>query len=350
MGNSKAFCSSNQEEIMKKVLSYFVVFSLLVAIPVLTSSTLSYAAETSLNSQYENDLGGLGIWSMTGGGHADQRENKSYKAFQDNTLVTSAGFDKIVTPHVRLGSYFGYGYSNKNYKANMPGYGSYGLNDDAFSVVGTVTYDSINLCESRSRGKYSPEAVRNQGIDGWYVDSAMGFTQHNYDLRTERFNGALAPNLEVGKGDDHGQEYFVGSEAGYIYNTGKENTIHITPFTSLSYDHLYKNVLKVKGLGVNDYKLKEGGSNSLEQGFGVKLAKSLVSEKMGTFIPYVKAEWLIDYIHDIQSQNRQRNTGVFGAGIIFLSKGHMTWSANWDMDIQNRNFGNVGYGKIRYDF
>jgi uncharacterized protein with beta-barrel porin domain len=309
-----------------------------------------FAGEVVTTSSSQNDFGGLGIWSTTGGGHANQKENKGYKASLDNEVVTAAGFDKIVNPHVRLGSSFGYGFSDVNYKQNRTGWGSYGVDDNAFSVVGTATYDSINLCESRKNGKYSPEAVRNQGINGWYVDSALGFTQHNYDLRTERFNLALAPNMQVGKGDDHGQEYFVGTEAAYIYNTGKDNTVHVTPFTSLTYDQLYQNVLKVKGLGVNDYKIKEGGSTSLEQGFGVKLAKSLVSEKMGTFIPYVKGEWLIDYIHDIQSHNRDRAAGVFGAGLIFLSKGRMTVSGNWDMEVRNRLLENTGYGKIRYDF
>lgn len=295
-----------------------------------------------------DDLGGAGIWYTGLAGQGDQRENKDYKAFQDNMLDNMVGFDKIVNPHVRLGAGFGYDYSNVNYKQNRTGFGSYGVDDHAFDMILTATYDSINLCESRKNGKYSPEAVRNQGIDGWYVDSALGFTQHNYDLRTERFD--LAPTMLVGKSDYHGQEYRIGTEAGYIYNMGCDKSVHVTPYTSLDYGTLYRNLSKVKGLGANDYKVKGDQSTSLEQVFGVKLAKSLVSEKMGTFIPYIKAQWGIDYIHDIQSQNRQRNTGTFGAGIIFLSKGHMTLSGNWDLAVQNRYLENIGYWKARYDF
>lgn len=323
---------------MKKALNilFALAAAILIAMPVATAK--------------DDDMGGLGVWSTNLGGQANQRENKEFKAFQDNVYITTAGFDKVITPYVRAGASFGYGLSDANFKINTPGYGSYGVDDDSFTIAGTITYDSINLCESRKRGKYSPEAVRNQGIDGWYVDSAMAFTQHNYEVRTERFNLALAPNMEVGKGDDHGQEFFVGSEAGYIYNMGCDKSIHLTPFTTLTYDHLYQNTLRVKGLGVNDYKIKGEGSNSLEQGFGLKLAKSLVSEKMGTFIPFVKGAWLIDYIHDIQSHNRERNAGIFGAGIIFLNKGRMTVSANWDMQVRNRLLENIGYGTVRYDF
>lgn len=296
----------------------------------------------------ENDFGGTGVWIMGAAGQDNQRENKDYRAFQDNLMNYAVGFDKIINPHVRLGGDFGYGYSNKNYKQRKAGYGSYGVDDNAFQAVATATYDSINLCESRKNGKYSPEAVRNQGINGWYVDSALGFTQHNYDLRTERFDFTAAQ--EVGKSDYHGQEYTLGTEAGYIFNFGKEKAVHVTPYTSLDYGYLYRNLSKVKGFGSNDYKVKGEGSTDLEQGFGVQLAQSFVSEKLGTFIPFVKPEWDIAYVRDSQSQNRQRNSGRFGAGLIFLNKGHMTWTAGWDMLVQNRNLENVGYGKIRYDF
>ncbi|MBU9889259.1 MAG: autotransporter outer membrane beta-barrel domain-containing protein [Candidatus Omnitrophica bacterium] len=293
-------------------------------------------------------LCGAGIWYTGLAGQGDQSENKDYKAFQDNMLDNMIGFDKIMSPHVRLGAGFGYDYSNVNYKQNRTGFGSYGVDDHAFDMILTATYDSIDLCESRKNGKYSPEAVRNQGIDGWYADGVLGFTQHNYDLRTERFD--LSPTMQVGKSDYHGQEYLIGAEAGYIYNMGCDNSIHITPYTSLDYNQLYTNLSKVKGLGGNDYKVKGQGATDLEQAFGVKIAKSMVSEKMGTFIPYVKAEWAIDYVQDIQSQNRQRNTGTFGAGIIFLSKGRMTLSGNWELAVQNRYLENIGYWKARYDF
>lgn len=337
---------------MRKALSHLVVFSLLTVIPLLTPSALSFAAEATPDLQQSrgSSLGGLGIWFQGLAGQDNQRENKGYKAFQDNIMDYTVGFDSLASSHVRLGGIAGYGYSNKNYKQNRTGFGSYGVDDNSFNVTATATYDSINLCESRKNGFYSPEAVRNQGLNGWYVDSAFGFTQHNYDLRTERFNLALAPNMEVGKSDYHGQEYGIGTEAGYIFNFGKEKTVHVTPYTFLDWSYLYRNLSKVKGLGVNDYKVKGEGSNDLEQGVGLKLAKSLVSEKLGTFIPVLKGEWGIDYIHDIQSHNRQRNTGVFGAELIFLSKGHMTWTAGWDMEVQNRDLQNVGYGKVRYDF
>lgn len=328
---------------MKKLFSIIAILSL-----VISPAVPAFATEITTTGSQSNDFGGTGIWIQGLAGQADQRENKDYKAFQDNLMDYTVGLDKIVSPHVRLGGNFGYGYSNRNYKQNRTGFGSYGVNDHAFTTVLTATYDSIDLCESRKKGKYSPEAVRNQGIDGWYVDSTLGFTQHNYDLRTERFD--FSPAMEVGKSDYHGQEYTAGMEAGYIFNFGEENLTHVTPYTSLDYGYLYRNLSKVKGFGANDYKVKGEGATDLEQGFGVQLARSIVSEKLGTFIPYVKSEWLIAYIRDIQSQNRQRNSAAFGAGIIFLNKGHMTCSAGWDMLVQNRNLENVGYGKIRYDF
>jgi len=333
---------------MKKFLSVVAILSLVFS-PVTPAFADDAPAEDTVmaTSGSQNDFGGTGVWVLGAAGQANQRENKDYKAFQDNLMNYVVGFDNVVTPHVRLGGDFGYGYSNKNYKQRRSGYGSYGIDDNAFEVAATATYDSIDLCESRANGKYSPEAVRNQGINGWYVDSALGFTQHNYDLRTERnFTGA---NL-VGKSDYHGQEYTIGTEAGYIFNFGEEKAVHVTPYTSLDWGYLYRNLSKVKGLGGNDYKVRGEGSNDLEQGFGVQLAQSFVSEKLGTFIPFVRPEWDIAYVRDIQSHNRQRNSGRFGAGLIFLNKGHMTWTAGWDMLVQNRNLENIGYGKMRYDF
>ncbi|MFH0985110.1 MAG: autotransporter outer membrane beta-barrel domain-containing protein [Candidatus Omnitrophota bacterium] len=331
---------------MKKFL--FISAMLFLIASFVSPAMASEGTTPSIESQ--NDFGGTGVWVSGAAGQDNQRENKNYKAFQDNFMDYVLGFDKIVSPHVRLGGSSGYGYSNKNYKQRRAGFGSYGVDDNAFQVAATATYDSIDLCESRKNGKYSPEAVRNQGLNGWYADSSVGFTQHNYDLRTERYNLALAPNMQVGKSDYHGQEYTIGTEAGYIFNFGKEKNTHVTPYTSLDWGYLYRNLSKVKGLGRNDYKVKGEGSNDLEQGFGVKVAQSLVSEKLGTFIPFVKSEWDIAYVRDIQSQERQRNSGVFGAGLIFLNKGHATWTAGWDMLVQNRNLENVGYGKIRYDF
>jgi len=328
---------------MKKTMCFVAMLSLMFSMPV-------FAEPEVQTSEGKKGLSGTGFWVMGLAGQGNQTENKSYKAYQDNMMDYTVGFDSLANSHVRLGGTAGYGFSDKNFKQNRTGFGSYGIDDNAFEVTATATYDSINLCESRKNGKYSPEAVRNQGINGWYVDSALGFTQHNYDLRTERFNFALAPNMEVGKSDYHGQEYTLGTEAGYIFNFGEEKTVHVTPFTSLDWGYLYRNLSKVKGLGANDYKVKGEGSNDLEQGFGVQLAKSFVSEKLGTFIPFVRPEWDIAYVRDIQSHNRQRNSGRFGAGMIFLNKGHMTWTAGWDMLVQNRYLENVGYGKIRYDF
>ena len=251
---------SNQgENTMKKLFSIVAILSL-----VISPAVPAFATEITTTGSQANDFGGTGIWIQGLAGQADQRENKDYKAFQDNLMDYTVGFDRIMSPHVRLGGNFGYGYSNKNYKQNRTGFGSYGVNDHAFTTALTATYDSINLCESRDKGKYSPEAVRNQGIDGWYVDSALAFTQHNYDLRTERFD--FSPAMEVGKSDYHGQEYTVGMEAGYIFNFGEENLTHVTPYTSLDYGYLYRNLSKVKGFGANDYKVKGRARPTLSRG------------------------------------------------------------------------------------
>ena len=146
---------------MKNLFAVITILSLVIspAVPV-------FAAEIATTGNQSSDFGGTGIWVQGLAGQANQRENKDYKAFQDNLMDYTIGFDRIMSPHVRLGGSFGYGYSNKNYKQNRTGFGSYGVNDHAFTTVLTATYDSIDLCESREKGKYSPEAVRNQGIDG----------------------------------------------------------------------------------------------------------------------------------------------------------------------------------------
>ncbi len=338
---------------MKKSLWLIVLIAVAVlsALPVFAAEKPGMPAPIQ-GAQEVNVAGswwdGTGIWTSGFAGQNNYRETKNFVEEQSNRFGSGISVDKIVSPHVRLGGGFLYYLADANYKTSYRYYGSSGTDTNAFRGILTATYDSINLCESRKKGNYSPEAVRNQGINGWYVDGSVDFTQRNHHYREEWYE-ADETTMWVGKSDYYAQEYNAFVEAAYIYNFGKENTFHLTPYTSLEYDFTQTGVMKVKGYDTSDYKLKSEGSNDLEQGFGAKLAKSLVSKKAGTFIPYVNAEWLVAYLRDWDSHDDQRQGGQFGAGIIFLSKGRMTVSAGWDMIVRNRELDNTGSWKIRYD-
>jgi outer membrane autotransporter protein len=305
-------------------------------------------------------MNGVGVWIQGLGSHMKQDERKGIEGYKANLFGTTIGVDRLIDKHFRLGLAGSYGWARVNSK--QPGSPS----DDINSFQGTLygSYDSLDLCEARKNGKNSREAVRNQGQDFWYVDGMVAFTQNNYDSRREIW---LTPtNKRVAKADHYGQQYSTNFEGGYTFTFEDTKALEVTPFAGLGYNFLYMNKYKEKGADALNLRVDGEGFHQLEQSLGMKLAYPLVSEKMGTFIPSVKAAWLYDYIGDrfettasfagggpsfeTQGAKPAKNGMLFGAELAFLNKGNVTVSGNWDIELKDQFVSNTYYGTVRYDF
>ncbi len=305
-------------------------------------------------------LNGVGVWAQELGSHMRQDERKGIRGYKANLFGTTIGVDKLIDRHVRMGLAGSYGWARVNSK--QPGSPSHDM--DAFQAAVYGSFDSLNLCEARKLGKNSREAVRNQGDDFWYVDGMLAFTQNNYDSRREIW---LTPaNKRVAKADHYGQQYSTNFETGYTFTFEKTKNLEVTPFASLGYNFLYMNKYKEKGAGALNLTVDGEGYHQLEQGLGMKLAYPVVSKKMGTFIPSIKAAWLYDYIgdrfqttasfaggglsFDTIGAKPAKNGMIFGAELAFLNKGNVTLTGNWDCEVKDQFLSNTYYGTARYDF
>jgi outer membrane autotransporter protein len=302
---------------------------------------------------------GLGVWTQGLGSNMKQDARKGIQGFSANTWGTTIGLDKLVDKHVRLGLAGSFGWARVNSKT--PGSPSHDINSFQGAFYGS--YDSLDLCEARQGGKKSPEAARSLDGDNWYVDGMFAFTQNNYDSRREIWLGNLK---RVAKAEHYGQQYSTRFETGYTFRFEQTKRLEVTPLASLGYNYLYMNNYKEKGAGALSLNVEGEGFHQLEQGLGMKLAYPMVSRKMGTFIPSAKAAWLYDYIGDRFETNSSfqgggssfategakpaRNGMLLGAELAFLSKGNITATGNWDMEIKDQFMSHTYYGTVRYDF
>ena len=302
---------------------------------------------------------GVGVWMQGLGSNMKQDERKGIQGFSADTFGTTIGADKVVDNHFRVGLAGGYGWAGVYSK--QPGSPSDNINSFQGIIYGS--YDSLDLSKASQGGKKSPEAVRSQVENSWYVDGMFAFTQDNYDSRREIW---LEAAKRVAKAEHYGQQYSTNFEAGYKFVFEKTKKLEVTPFASLGYNYLYMNKYKEKGADALNLTVDGEGFNQLEQSLGLKLAYPIAVKKAGTFIPSAKAAWLYDYMQDrfettasfagggpsfnTQGAKPARNGMLFGAELAFLNKGNMTVTGNWDIELKDQFMSNTYYGTVRFDF
>jgi len=305
-------------------------------------------------------LNGVGVWMQALGSHIQQDMRKGIEGYMGNLFGTTIGADKVIDDHFRAGFAGSYGWARmKSKTAGSP-------SDDINSYQGTIygSFDSLDLNKARQGGKKSYEAVRSQVEDSWYVDGMLSVTQNNYDSRREIWLGGASKR--VAKADHYGQQYSTNFETGYKFVFEKTKKLEITPFASLGYNYLYMNQYKEDGANALNLMVNGKGFHQLEQSLGTKLAYPIVAKKVGTFIPSAKAAWLYDYMGDrfettasfagggssfnTQGAKPAKNGMLFGAELVFLNKGNMTLTGNWDITLKDQFMSNTYYGTVRYDF
>lgn len=304
-------------------------------------------------------LNGTGIWAQGLGSNLKQDARQGIEGYQANVFGTTVGADKLIGRHVRVGLAGGYGFSDVNSK--QPGRPSDDIN--SFSGIIYGSFDSLDLCKARQKGRKSRVAVRNQGQSFWYVDGMLGFTQHNYESRREIWLGSIK---RVAKADHYAQQYTTAFEAGHTFVFERTRDLEITPFASLGYSYLYMNKYKERGADALDLSVRGKGYHLLEQGLGLKLAYPFIVKRAGTFVPSLKAAWLFDYITDrfqteaafagggpaftTNGAKPARNGLLLGVEVAFLNKGNMTLTGNYDLQLKDEFISNTYYGTARLDF
>jgi len=306
---------------------------------------------------------GVGFWMQGLGSHLKQDTRKGIEGFSGNVFGSSIGADTLLNDHLRVGIAGGYG--RAKIRSKTPG----SPGDDINSWMGTIygSYDSANLSEARHTNKNSKEAVRNQAENSWYVDGTLGFTQNNYDSQREIW---LTPATKrVAKADHHSQQYSTRLESGYTFVISPPGTfgnLEVTPFAALEYNYLYMNKYKETGANALNLSVDGEGYHELLQSLGTKFAYPIVSEKMGTFIPAVKAAWLYDYIGDkfestasfagggtsftTNGAKPAQNSLLIGGELAYLNKDNMTLTANYDLELKDQFASHTYYATARFDF
>jgi outer membrane autotransporter protein len=304
---------------------------------------------------------GTGVWIQSLGSHIQQDERKGIQGYQANVFGTSVGVDQLIDRNYRVGAAFGYGLADVNSKAA----GRPQTNVDSFNVALYGSYDSFDLCESRKQRLETKDKEKLLDRDGaWYVDGMLGFTQNNYDSKREIW---LTPaDMRTAKADHHGQQYSTKVETGYTFMFEDTADLEVTPFASLGYNYLRMNDYKEKGADALNLNVDGQGYHELLQTLGMKFAYPMVSKKMGTFVPSVKAGWTFDYIADrfestssfagggpsfeTRGAKPARNGFLLGGELSFLTKGNWTFTGNWDLELKDQYASNTYYGTVRYDF
>jgi outer membrane autotransporter protein len=302
----------------------------------------------------------LGIWVQGLGSHMKQDERKGIQGFHANLFGTMIGADKLIDKHIRVGLAGAYGWADVKSKAA----GSPSSSIDSWQGMIYGSFDSLDLCKAREKGKNSRIAVRNQGENFWYVDGMASFTQNNYDSRREIW--LTSTDRRVAKAEHYAQQYSTQFETGYTFVTEKTKALEMTPFISLAYSYLYMNKYSEVGASALSLRVQGKGFHKLEQGLGTKIAYPIESEKAGTFVPSVKAAWVYDYIGD-RFESRANFTGggpsfqskgakpaqhgvLVGGEMAFLNKGNMTLTGNYDMELKEDYQSHTYYATARFDF
>ncbi len=300
-----------------------------------------------------------GFWTQALGSFIKQDARGGIEGYKANLFGTAIGVDKLIGDFFRAGFAGGYGYAKV--KSKTAGSPSDSINSMQFALYGS--FDSINLSEARKAGHRSRVAARSQGQNSWYIDGMMGFTQNFIDSkRGISFSG----NNRTASADHDSQQYSTGFESGYTLVFDKTKALEVTPFVGLAYNYLYMDKYSESGADALNLSVNGKGYNELLQTLGTKLAYPLISKKIGTFIPAVKAAWMYDYIGDrfkttasfagggssftTQGANPAKNGFLMGAELTFLNKGNMTVRGNWDIELKDQYMSNTYYGTVRYDF
>lgn len=229
---------------------------------------------------YANDLQ---LWAQPYGTAVNQGVRNGIDGYDADVYGLLVGGDVQVMDQVRLG--LSLGYSDTNVVAR----GSNGL--DGSDIEGY----NVNLYGSYTEGAF-------------FVDALLGAGWSDYE--TSRF---VTLGNAVAKGDFDGNTYSARVGAGYDLDAGSGFTV--TPNASVSYTYLETDSYAETGGGGLGANVGELENDSLITSIGAKVAYDHETS-MGTFVPYVEANWLNENGDDDQTIT----SSFIGGGQTFVTK------------------------------
>lgn len=275
----------------------------------------------------------IGLWIKGFGSHANQGTRQGIDGYKANLWGLTGGFDREIKPNTRLGLAGTYSSTDVDNKGQLGG-------TNVHSYQGTLyaTYDDP-----------SP----------WYGNAGVTFAWNKYEATR---NIAFSTISRIARSDTDGQQYSAFGDLGYVI---KHKEFEITPQASLTYSRLHLDKYTETEAGDLNLTVNSQNYDLLQSGLGIQIARPY-HLKSGTWTPEIHAKWLYDFIGDPVQTNATFTGGGssfttngadpaqhslnLGAGITYYSKGNLTLSATYDMELKEDYTSHTGQGILRYNY
>ena len=274
-----------------------------------------------------------GLWIKGFGNYTDQDDHKGVTGYDAAMWGMIAGMDGLVNPNTRVGFAGGYAATSVDGK-NSSG------DTDVDSYIGTLYlgYDDP-----------SP----------WYFNAGLTFTWNDYAGTRPIVFGAIN---RVAKADYDGQVYTGFFDLGYVIPLDRLN---VTPIGSLTYSHLDIGKYTETEAGSLNLAVDSQSYDMLQSGIGLKVDTTMENAS-GKWVPEAHFKWLYDFVGD-QAATTSTFTGGgasfdtngldpaqssynVGAGVTFYSKGNISVTGTYDLNLKDDYVSHTGLGTMRYAF
>jgi autotransporter-associated beta strand protein len=254
------------------------------------------------------------VWIKAFGTYTIQNARDEVEGYRARIAGAAIGADILARDNKTAG--LGLGYSNNNINSRKTGK----VNTAVDSLQLSFYYGYDNELG------YVPQ-------DLIYFDLLGSFAWNAYDAsRTISFSSIN----RSAKANYDGQQYTMYAEAGY--HAPVNNTTDWIPFISLQYTRLNVDGYTEKNAGALSLNVDSQAYNTLELGFGMKLASKIRTENFD-LVRELRFRWLYDLIAD----NMETTSRFTGGGAAFTTKGARPSRHTFDVGgslgfITNKNF------------
>ena len=308
-----------------------------VLVPEVVAQRLDFLARagiTHLKTGYA--AGGMqiddGLWIKGIGGTIEQKNFKGFAGYNANTIGVAFGADTRILPNTWIGlglSSVGTHLKSKDYPAKKTNVSSY----------------QVTAYSSYSPGNYYLDLLGAMAFNNYKTARNIKATDQT---ATAQFTG-VQPSAKI--------------SLGYIQ---QQDGFRIIPNVSLQYSTLYQNPYNETGAsGTGLQKVSSNNLSQLESGFGVKLAILDNEDSDHLYNPDIHFMVLHDFkaapqettaqfiggggSFKVQSTTPDKTTYNIGAGMVFMHKNRLNFTANYEWRKKNKFIGHSGSLSVRYE-
>ena len=308
-----------------------------VLVPEVVAQRLDFLARagiTHLKTGYA--AGGMqiddGLWIKGIGGTIEQKNFKGFAGYNANTIGVAFGADTRILPNTWIGlglSSVGTHLKSKDYPAKKTNVSSY----------------QVTAYSSYSPGNYYLDLLGAMAFNNYKTARNIKATDQT---ATAQFTG-VQPSAKI--------------SLGYIQ---QQDGFRIIPNISLQYSTLYQNPYNETGAsGTGLQKVSSNNLSQLESGFGVKFAILDNEDSDHLYNPDIHFMVLHDFkaapqettaqfiggggSFKVQSTAPDKTTYNIGAGMVFMHKNRLDFTANYEWRKKNKFIGHSGSLSVRYE-